>query len=187
MDGVVGRGRDIWIGSPALCYSGKVYHWRAFGAFFYNTGRMNGRFSKNIRMLPRIFGNLSDKAKDLTAEEASLELQTRLFQKEAERREIGQDQDKAHRRTFMQLWTMHPQRFKMSEQEAGAGQRPSNVQSNFRANLAVVMDSKHPDDRSRELWCPVAGSLGARQDSECSPRFPVLQWTNNDALDLWHT
>ncbi len=73
----------------------------------------------------------------------------------------GKDEGQAHREWVMQLVMSQPSEkggLGLTKQQLGGGVRDSSDQSNFRAALIQLCNSKHPTAHGNRLWCPIVGA-----------------------------
>ena len=110
----------------------------------------------------------------LILEERSLELDSKLYQAQAER--MGCKELKFNfRRSFMRLFV---------EAQTGLGikntrgQRDNSLQSAFRSELKIKMDSQHPDPIGRDFWCPVTSMYWSEDSTVAGHLFP---WNSVEA------
>ena len=95
----------------------------------------------------------SEEGRRLLMQEKSLEPDSRLCSTQTEKMNIKRD-GFSLRRSFVNLFV---------DAETGLdikinrGQRDSQDQSAFRAELKIKMDSKHSDPDMHLLWCPITG------------------------------
>ena len=57
----------------------------------------------------------------------------------------------------MQLWTTSTKGLGLTGSETGRGERSRNIPERFRQNLIAACNSRHPDPRCDEPWCPILG------------------------------
>ena len=103
----------------------------------------------------------SEEGQKLILQEQSLELDIKLYQ--------AQEEKSSFRRAFMDL-------FFGAETGLGIknsrGQRDNSLQPNFVAELITKLDSRHPDPRSDEVWCPVTGKYWDKGLTTAGHIFP---------------
>lgn len=82
----------------------------------------------------------------------------------------------------MQLWTTSTKGLGILGNETGRGKRDVKVQAQFRKNLILACKSKHPDLKSKELWCPILGNFFPGE--EVLRAAHIFPWTNGQtAMD----
>ena len=110
----------------------------------------------------------SEEGQKLILQEQSLELDTKLYQTQAEKIR-SQEEKSRFRRRFMDL---------VIGAETGLGiknsrgQRDNSLQSNFVAELMTKLDSRHPDPRSTAIWCPATGSYWPKDATKAGHILP---------------
>ena len=110
----------------------------------------------------------SEDGQKLILQERALRLDSRLFEALTEKMR-SKEEKFVLRRSFMGLFI---------GAETGLGiknsrrQRDNSQQSAFRADLITKMNSKHPDPRRLELWCPITSSYSPMDSSTAGHFFP---------------
>ena len=102
--------------------------------------------------------NVNDEVKRLREEEYLHSLEAEIFRKQASRVEVKPgDEEKNRRGYFMQLWTTSTKGLGILGNETGRGKRSRHIQLQFREKLIAACNSRHPNPKSHELWCPILG------------------------------
>ena len=110
----------------------------------------------------------SEEGQKLILQEQSLELDIKLYQAQAEKMR-SQEEKSSFRRAFMDLFIGAETGLGIKNSR---GQRDNSLQSNFVAELMTKLDSRHPDPRSDEVWCPVTGKYWDKGSTTAGHIFP---------------
>ena len=110
----------------------------------------------------------SEEGQKLILQEQSLELDTKLYQAQAEKMR-SQEEKSSFRRAFVDLCIGAETGLGIKNSR---GQRDNSLQSNFVAELMTELDSRHPDPRSTAIWCPATGSYWPKHATTAGHIFP---------------
>ena len=102
--------------------------------------------------------NENDEIKRPRQEEYLHSLEAEIFRKQASSVEVkAGDEEKDRRGCLMQLWTTSTKGLEILSSETGRGRRSQHIQVQFREKLITACNSRHPNPKSDELWCPILG------------------------------
>ena len=110
----------------------------------------------------------SEEGQKSILQEQSLELDSKLYQAQAEKMR-SQEERSSFRRTFMDLFIRAETGMGIKNSR---GQRDNSLQSNFVAELMTKLDSRHPGARSDEVWCPATGRYWPKESTTAGHIFP---------------
>ncbi|KAM0798580.1 hypothetical protein BDR22DRAFT_858948 [Usnea florida] len=110
----------------------------------------------------------SEEGQKLMLQEQSLELDSKLYQTQAGKMR-SQDEKFSLRRSFVGLFIGAETGLGIKNSR---GQRDNSLQSNFVAELMTKLDSRHPDPRSEEVWCPATGGYWHKGSTTAGHLFP---------------
>ena len=110
----------------------------------------------------------SEEGRKLILQEQSLELDSKLYQTQAEKMR-SQEEKSSFRRSFMDLFIGAETGLGIKNSR---GQRDNSLQSNFVAELMTKLDSRHPDPRSTAIWCPATDSYWPKDSTTAGHLFP---------------
>ena len=110
----------------------------------------------------------SEEGQKLMLQEYSLELDSKLYQTQAEKMRC-QDEKFSLRRSFVGLFIGAETGLGIKNSR---GQRDNSLQSNFVAELMTKLDSRHPDPRSDDVWCPATGRYWHKGSTTAGHLFP---------------